>query len=558
MDQNLIYAKTPIGDEAVRQSTRVVQRNLRMVLVQVDGKLTVGELSAKVGNANLVESALTELEKGGFIAPTLEAASVWEESMRAKQQGMSATSPASQFSTFGPKALQPSMPGPLSHGIPSVFSTFGKALDEPEEVRVPATKESVPKATKPRLVRERMPFEFKPAMIVKGMLLIALIAVCGALFYPYGNHRADFEGALAKAFGAPMSINSVSLGIQPKPGLYLHDIRIGEQGDSRIDDIRILSPLGLLAAGHKVLNGLEISGATFAADRLASLGSDGAISKGEPKFSIGQVAFRDLKVLAGEAVLGEFLGDVFFKPGGGIERIALQSPDGTLRVDALPAAAGLDISIVGHGWKPAGEHSPVFDSLQAKAFLQRGKLVVQDLDTGFLGGVVKGNWILEWNQALLMTGEGSFARVSARQLSEGMGVPVKFDGEITGSMRIRGSGSDWSGLWGNSEAVFDGDIVRGSWLGVDLGEAARRNVSRSGNTKFESLKGNWRYAQRKLTGKDLRLDAGLLTANGFLSAAAGGEVSGNFNVTIGNSLAPIRSKVRIAGTVGGVVAEASR
>lgn len=38
MDPKLVFAKTPIGDEAVRQSTRVVQRNLRMVLVQVDGK----------------------------------------------------------------------------------------------------------------------------------------------------------------------------------------------------------------------------------------------------------------------------------------------------------------------------------------------------------------------------------------------------------------------------------------------------------------------------------------------------------------------------------------
>ena len=46
MDQTLVFAKTPIGDEAVRQSNRVVQRNLRMLLVQVDGKLSVAELSA--------------------------------------------------------------------------------------------------------------------------------------------------------------------------------------------------------------------------------------------------------------------------------------------------------------------------------------------------------------------------------------------------------------------------------------------------------------------------------------------------------------------------------
>ena len=57
MDSNLVFAKTPTGDEAVRQSTRVVQRNLRMVLVQVDGKMTVEDLTAKIGNPRLDQSA---------------------------------------------------------------------------------------------------------------------------------------------------------------------------------------------------------------------------------------------------------------------------------------------------------------------------------------------------------------------------------------------------------------------------------------------------------------------------------------------------------------------
>ena len=61
MDKYLVYVKTPIGDEAVRQSTHVVKRNLRMVLVQVDGKLSVAELSTKIGNSQLVEAALREL-----------------------------------------------------------------------------------------------------------------------------------------------------------------------------------------------------------------------------------------------------------------------------------------------------------------------------------------------------------------------------------------------------------------------------------------------------------------------------------------------------------------
>src|SRR5512139_2147599 len=122
MDKNLIYAKTPIGDEAVRQSTRVVQRNLRMLLVQVDGKLTVAELGNKLGDQKMVERSLRELEEGGFIAPILEAVSVWQESKLRVDRLKAAV--VSGASTLGSKSLtQIDSDGPSSN-----FSSFGKPV----------------------------------------------------------------------------------------------------------------------------------------------------------------------------------------------------------------------------------------------------------------------------------------------------------------------------------------------------------------------------------------------------------------------------------------------
>ena len=129
MDSNLVFAKTPTGDEAVRQSTRVVQRNLRMVLVQVDGKMTVEDLTAKIGNPRLVQSALKELEEGGFIAPTLEAVSMWEESMKVADKGgaQEPIPPMSQFSTFGPKSLG-AFDAAKGNSATTGLSSFGKPI----------------------------------------------------------------------------------------------------------------------------------------------------------------------------------------------------------------------------------------------------------------------------------------------------------------------------------------------------------------------------------------------------------------------------------------------
>lgn len=91
MDPTLIYVKTAAGENAIQQRTRVIQRNVRMVLILVDGQSSVGDLSRKTGNPQLTENALTELEKGGFIELTVERHdSLWEESKRVAQEIRSA------------------------------------------------------------------------------------------------------------------------------------------------------------------------------------------------------------------------------------------------------------------------------------------------------------------------------------------------------------------------------------------------------------------------------------------------------------------------------------
>ena len=67
MNDETIFFKTPEGEVAVKERTRLVQRNLRMVLILVDGFASVGDLNIKVGDPAIVEASLTELERMGLI-----------------------------------------------------------------------------------------------------------------------------------------------------------------------------------------------------------------------------------------------------------------------------------------------------------------------------------------------------------------------------------------------------------------------------------------------------------------------------------------------------------
>ncbi|HEY5763356.1 MAG TPA: hypothetical protein VIS73_09120, partial [Rhodocyclaceae bacterium] len=70
MDQQLIYRKTTLGDEAIQSRAKLSEHELRVILIMVDGKKSVGEIVSKFGNLQAVEQALYRLEGDGFIAPT--------------------------------------------------------------------------------------------------------------------------------------------------------------------------------------------------------------------------------------------------------------------------------------------------------------------------------------------------------------------------------------------------------------------------------------------------------------------------------------------------------
>ena len=61
MDKNTVFVKTEEGEEAVRQRTRLVQRNLRNILIMVDGNATVADLARRFGDETTTQHALAEL-----------------------------------------------------------------------------------------------------------------------------------------------------------------------------------------------------------------------------------------------------------------------------------------------------------------------------------------------------------------------------------------------------------------------------------------------------------------------------------------------------------------
>jgi len=554
MDSNLIYAKTPIGDEAVRQSTRVVQRNLRMVLVQVDGKMSVEELSAKIGNPRLVQAALRELEEGGYIAPTLEAVSVWEESRnKARQEGATdLPQPMSQFSVFGSQTGTGFDAMAVSSAA-SNFSSFGKPI-------LP-TRNGVVSGFKPSEVPPSQPIP-EPVVSDHGSrpvtrrqwVLGAAGGLClllsATLLFPYDRFKPAIEAAATGFAGTPIKVNEVGVAFFPSPHLKLSGLSVGKDSEGRIAEVRVGSLFSLLLGAPVNISRIDITGARLLARQLVALPFFNPGASPRASVLIGRVHVDQSQViLADEVVFHDVFGDLIFRPDASLEKATIESADRSLLVEAQPSQLGIALSIEGRAWQPAGT-TVSFASLQAKGVLQSDKLLIQNIDTTFLGGILRGNWLLDWSKGLAMAGDASLSRIDARKLATAFVPSLKLEGDVSGTLRLRSSGQDWAGLWRNAEAILNTEITRGTLYGVDLGEAARRHGTaevRAGATKFDRLRATVSLTPSQVTSRDLRMDAGMVSASGQFIAGRDGQVEGGMTVTLQSSVSSTIVPLRIFG-----------
>lgn len=73
-----------------------------------------------------------------------------------------------------------------------------------------------------------------------------------------------------------------------------------------------------------------------------------------------------------------------------------------------------------------------FNFFQVKGLLSKNKLLIQNIDIIFLGGILKGSWLLDWSNGLVMVGEGSLIRVDCCQVSVVFVFVLKLEGDFGG------------------------------------------------------------------------------------------------------------------------------
>jgi hypothetical protein len=359
------------------------------VLTLIDGNATVADLCAKTGNSQLAVEALRQLEEGGFIEPLAVQNSLMALSKDLEQEiKVVASEQTSEFSTFGDKygavpshaSLPQPQPGTLTlargeegaeifarTGENATASSLARAIPSERAKLLDRIKSlfSVAEAAERRLeagigaIRHgaagasiRWPIRWP---IVVFLVLVGLMLVAGLtfVFFPLNRYLPEVEAALAQASGQPAKVGEIYVSLYPKPGLFLTNVRLGNETDGkavRIAELRLFPEMGSLLEPKKIARQMNLAGVVLPAEAVVGFsGIFDALAKPASPLGVRQIFFEKTDLDLRGLSLPGLVGMLQLSPDGRFESLELHLLDRSLQIEAKPLLGGLDIALEGFG-----------------------------------------------------------------------------------------------------------------------------------------------------------------------------------------------------------------
>ena len=403
MDHELIYAKTAAGERAMLERTRTMPRNVRMVLILVDSRSSVSDLCLKTGNPQMTESALRELEIGGFIEAHRHKDSLWDEeeklareirasagNRKGKSKAALTMPPAapetknnaSDVSGSGagakatpssaapeaarveaPPAAKPSTPAQsppaeaqagassassssIGHRFKELFSkplsVSGSSRDLEPEYAPPKSLPPPAPRTPAVLLKRKTRSPARRAVLAALAVLAVLILAVGAVLYPYSRFIPELEAAMTSACKRPVRVATLGVEFKPRPAIRLGDVRIGE-GDTQVRVSELLlepTPASLLARRF-ALGAAQARGLSLPAETLVNLpGLFSELARAGALKTMGRLEVENARMSLGGIVLPALGGAFELDARGQLVALRVASADKALSLALTPRLEG--------------------------------------------------------------------------------------------------------------------------------------------------------------------------------------------------------------------------
>jgi len=545
MEEHWIYVRTAAGEATIQRRKRLAHRDLRALLARVDGMMNVGALKRQIGDGDLVERSLTELERLRLVAKSW----VPERAEETVDRYSTPTNPTVRRRTapLGGAWLKRLRDRSAAWARGRQARRDERAFLRAYEVNT-AEDNFAPVKLKP--IR-RGPKQRKN-WLARGVVSLLLLAGCALLLivsFPYGRYRQEVEQRLSSALGEPVTISEIGFSLQPYPNLTLGGVGIGI--GCQVGAIRLVpAPLSLFGKDW-VIEHAQFENLSLRRQGIASSARWFTAASGDRgSIALRRASIERMSLDLDGARLDGLSGEMQMSPAGRVVKILLHDEARGLRLEATPGNSGYSLILTGNSAKLPLAPDLVFETLEAHGDVSADGLRLDSFEAGLYGGSVSATATLDWSHGARLVAEAALRHTSLNRLAKAISSSFSIDGEISGKFHFDAHAVDLSRLGDGMH--FEGAFAagRGQLNRFDLMEALRATrPTRGGYTRFDGLTGALRRDELGLHLHNLRLDGGALQATGVVDIDRSEMLKGRLDLELRGPVVRARASAAVGGNL---------
>jgi hypothetical protein len=336
--------------------------------------------------------------------------------------------------------------------------------------------------------------------------------------------NSAYEQLASEAFGRPVKIGSVHLSILTGVELRLEGVAIGE--GVRATAVHAVPQIGTLFSDKKAFTRLTIEGLVIPQNEIGT-GLFGAL-KGD-RLSVARVVAPKAK-LAGSLALPDLDLDVAIGADGVVQSIGLKAAEPKVEGRIVPKDGSASVELSTGSMPFPFAPAVALSGFSLKGTATGQELVISAWDAKLFDGTMAGSGRVRWGPRWTVEGD-----IKVRQLNASVLAPALMSegrGDARGTFSMSGAMPDKLGAEARLEGVFT--VTKGVLGSFSLARALQgTGTQTTGRTEFTELTGAGIYNKGGLQLREMKLAAGLLTANGTADIDATGRLSGRVNAELG-------------------------
>ncbi|RFC37217.1 MAG: AsmA-like C-terminal region [Candidatus Nitrotoga sp. LAW] len=368
-------------------------------------------------------------------------------------------------------------------------------------------------------------------MAASLIVLLFLLAVLLPYVLPMQGYVTQIEQKLSAQLQQPVHVGHLRATLFPQPKLELEDVSMGSSQELKASSVVLNFNFSAFLSEIKAIHNLEINDLILSAETFDKALLWLQAAGGDTYYPVARMVLQRVRVSEDELSLPSVNGVVDFDGQRHFAKAILKSEDGKLSIELLPQQSRWQIALaIKKGYVPLLPDI-LFNELTVKGELGVGEIKFHEIDGNLYGGLLTGSAHLTWLKGWQMQG---LVNVKTMQLHDALpqfGIAGEMDGDA--NFILRGEKLPLLAKTPHLDGKFL--VKKGLINTIDMVETSRiptRKVASNGRTHFDELSGVLQIDNNKKHLRQIKISAGVMSANGYVDITENKQLSGRLNVDL--------------------------